>query len=90
MNVGGITIHSFAGIGAGTKGTHELISIIKAKEEARKRWEQCSILVFDEVSMLSRELSEKLEQVARHFKKKKSRSEVYNSFCQETFINSSL
>lgn len=58
VNVGGTTIHSFADIGTGTKGTHELISIIQAKEEARKRWEQCYILVFDEVSMLSRELSE--------------------------------
>jgi ATP-dependent DNA helicase PIF1 len=68
-NIGGVTIHSFAGIGTGSKGAHELISIIKANEDALSRWQTCELLVIDEVSMLSRELFEKLEMIARCLKK---------------------
>jgi ATP-dependent DNA helicase PIF1 len=64
-NIGGVTIHSFAGIGTGSKGAHELISSIKANEDALSRWQTCELLVIDEVSMLSRELFEKLEMIAR-------------------------
>jgi hypothetical protein len=68
-NISGITIHSFAGIGKGSKGAHELISIITSDEDALLRWQNCDVLVFDEVSMLSRELFEKLEMIARCLKK---------------------
>ena len=68
-NTGGSTIHSFAGIGTGSKSAHELIAIIKSNQEALLRWEQCKVLIIDEVSMLSRELFEKLEMIARCLKK---------------------
>lgn len=67
--VGGTTIHSFAGIGTGNKDLHELISKVSGDNESKKRWEQCSILIIDEISMLSRELFEKLEKIARHCKR---------------------
>ncbi|XP_028517714.1 ATP-dependent DNA helicase RRM3-like [Exaiptasia diaphana] len=65
VNVGGTTIHSFAGIGTGSKGAHELISRIQANPDVVTRWRNCSVLVIDEISMLSRELFEKLELIAR-------------------------
>ncbi|XP_020910820.1 ATP-dependent DNA helicase pfh1 [Exaiptasia diaphana] len=64
-NVGGRTIHSFAGIGTGSIDTHQLIASISANIQAVERWRQCSILIIDEVSMVSRELFEKLEDIAR-------------------------
>lgn len=67
-NVGGTTINSFAGIGTGSKGAHELIACIQSNEEALKRWQSCDVLIIDEVSMLSRELFEKLEMIARCLK----------------------
>ena len=67
-NVGGKTIN-FAGIGTGTKAVHELISCIKSNEEALKRWEKCNVLSVDEVSMLSREMFEKLKMVVTCLRK---------------------
>ena len=69
-NIGGLTIHSFAGIETGSKSAHELNTIIKSNQEALLRWEQCKVLIIDEVSMLSQELFEKLEMIARCLKKK--------------------
>lgn len=68
-NIGGSTIHSFAGIGTGSKSAHELMAIIKSNQEALLRWQQCKVLIIDEVSMLSRALFEKLEMIARFVKK---------------------
>jgi ATP-dependent DNA helicase PIF1 len=34
VNVGGIAIHLFAGIGTSSKGIHELIALIRANKEA--------------------------------------------------------
>ena len=50
-NIGGLTTHSFAGIGTGSKSAHELIAIIKSNQEALLRWEQCKVLIIEEVSM---------------------------------------
>jgi hypothetical protein len=69
VNIGGTTIHSFAGIGTGSKGSHELISSILSNAEARQRWENCAVLIIDEVSMISRDLFERLEIIARAIKK---------------------
>ena len=65
VNVGGNTIHSFAGIGTGSKSTHELFAAVSANDVARERWARCRILVIDEISMVSAELFDKLEFVAR-------------------------
>jgi ATP-dependent DNA helicase PIF1 len=67
-NIGGSTVHYFAGVGTGSKGSHELISMILEDQEALERWKTCKVLVIDEVSMLSRELFEKLEIIARCLK----------------------
>ncbi len=61
--INGSTIHRFSGIGTGTKSAHELVACIKTDEHAVQRWRSC--LVIDEISMISKELFEKLELVAR-------------------------
>ena len=68
MNVGDVTVNHFAGIGTGSKGAHQLIACIQSNEEALKRWQSCNVLIIDAVSMLRRELFEKLEMIARCLK----------------------
>ncbi len=64
-NIEGITIHSFAGIGTGTKSAHELLGIVCSNEDAVERWRECRLLIIDEVSMLGSALFEKLDFIAR-------------------------
>lgn len=64
-NVGGVTLHSFAGIGLGKEDVTELVKKIKRNQKAKHRWMRTKILVIDEVSMVDGELFDKLEAVAR-------------------------
>lgn len=61
----GTTVHSFAGIGLGKDSATELVCRVKRFKESRDRWRQCKALVIDEVSMISAELFDKLDTVAR-------------------------
>jgi len=64
-NIGGTTLHSFAGVGLGTKDVNDLIKIVMQNKCARSRWKIATALVIDEVSMISGELFDKLEYIAR-------------------------
>ena len=60
---GGQTIHSWAGIGTGEHCVDRLYQdIIKSK--AKLRWENTDILIIDEISLMSPELFDKLENLA--------------------------
>jgi ATP-dependent DNA helicase PIF1 len=63
LNIGGRTLHSQAGIGMARKSASDLARFMKSQK--RVAWRQCTTLIIDEVSMLSRELFEKLDEVAR-------------------------
>jgi ATP-dependent DNA helicase PIF1 len=64
-NVGGITLHSFAGVGLG-KGTAKYLADMVAKNNSKAaKWNQCQVLVIDEVSMLDGHLMDKLDAVGR-------------------------
>lgn len=67
-NIGGITLHSFAGIGLGNSSTAELIKKIKRNQKAKHRWLRTKVLIMDEVSMLDGDLYDKLEEIARTLK----------------------
>lgn len=64
-NIGGVTLHSFAGIGLGKEEVPELVKKIKRNQKAKHRWMRTKILVVDEISMVDGELFDKLEQIAR-------------------------
>ena len=51
-NIGGVTLHSFAGIGVGQKTAKELVSSILKLPQPRKRWHKAKCLIVDEVSMI--------------------------------------
>lgn len=47
-NVGGQTIHSFAGIGLGEDPVPTLITRIRKNTKTKNRWLKCKVLVIDE------------------------------------------
>lgn len=67
-NVGGVTLHSFAGIGLGKEDVDELVKKIKRNQKAKHRWMRTKVLVVDEVSMVDGELFDKLEEIARRLR----------------------
>ena len=64
-NVGGVTLHSFAGIGLGKEAVPELVKKIKRNVKAKQRWLRTKVLIVDEISMVDGDLFDKLEAIAR-------------------------
>ena len=63
------TLHSWSGIGLGADVVPLLVGKIKKSNRARLRWLKTDTLVIDEVSMMTPELFEKLEEIARRIRK---------------------
>eukprot|EP00747_Dinoflagellata_sp_TGD_P212434 gnl/TRDRNA2_/TRDRNA2_85524_c0_seq1.p1 gnl/TRDRNA2_/TRDRNA2_85524_c0~~gnl/TRDRNA2_/TRDRNA2_85524_c0_seq1.p1 ORF type:complete len:685 (-),score=162.88 gnl/TRDRNA2_/TRDRNA2_85524_c0_seq1:78-2087(-) len=62
------TLHSFAGIGLG-KGSIEEVSQFVARSRRKVHiWEETQLLIIDEASMMSQQLFEMLEAVARYIR----------------------
>jgi ATP-dependent DNA helicase PIF1 len=64
-NIGGVTLHSFAGIGLGKEPAEDLVKKIRRNQKAKQRWLRTKVLIMDEVSMVDGDLFDKLEQIAR-------------------------
>jgi ATP-dependent DNA helicase PIF1 len=64
-NIGGVTLHSFAGIGLGKEPVEDLVKKIRRNAKAKQRWLRTKVLIMDEVSMVDGDLFDKLEQIAR-------------------------
>lgn len=67
-NIGGVTLHSFAGIGLGKEEAPDLVKKIKKNQKAKHRWMRTKILIVDEVSMVDGDLFDKLEAIARQLR----------------------
>jgi ATP-dependent DNA helicase PIF1 len=59
------TIHSWAGIGLGRDPVPLLIANARKSRKAKTNWMNTDVLVIDEVSMMTPDLFEKLDQVGR-------------------------
>lgn len=70
INVGGSTLHSWAGIGLGEGTVEELVAKISENPRAAARIRKAEILAIDEVSMLDADLFYRLEAVFRMIRKK--------------------
>ena len=69
LNIGGKTLHSYLKIGLGTDSTDDLYKSITASNFYKRIWTSLQILIIDEISMLSIDLFEKLEHLARLIRK---------------------
>ena len=72
-NIGGVTIHSFAGIGLGKETVAQLVNKIRKNRKAAARWARTQVLIIDEISMVDPALLDKLEEIARLMRKKPDR-----------------
>lgn len=76
-NIGGTTIHSFAGIGLGKEPVDQLVNKIKKNPKSRSRWQRVHVLVIDEVSMVDGELFDKLAGIAESLRGKAGASKPF-------------
>ena len=65
VNVGGCTLHSWAGIGLGDGSAYALTQAVLRNKPATERIRFTEVLALDEVSMISAELLDKVDRVFR-------------------------
>lgn len=65
FSISGTTLHSFAGIGLGKQTAQELVNRIRFNKKVSSRWKSVSVLIIDEISMITGTLFDKLEFIAR-------------------------
>ena len=51
-HIGGTTVHSFAGVGLAKEKLSELVAKVKKNRACSRRWQECRVLVVDEVRTL--------------------------------------
>lgn len=67
------TLHSWAGIGLGTDAVPLIVANIRKSRKVAVRWLATDVLVIDEISMMTPELFEKLDEVGRKIRKCENR-----------------
>ncbi|OLL25652.1 Glycogen phosphorylase, partial [Neolecta irregularis DAH-3] len=67
-NIGGVTLHSFAGIGLGKEPLDDLVKKIKKSRKSLMRWARVKVLIVDEISMVDADLFDKLQNIAAKLK----------------------
>src|SRR5690606_9776806 len=65
VNIRGVTLHRWAGIGLGEGTPAELLKKVSRKPKAKANWMNTSLLIVDEISMLSPDLFVKLDFIGR-------------------------
>ena len=60
VNVGGVTVHSFSGVGTGAGRVEDMVKQAKGSRDTVAKWRRCQMLVIDEISMLSAQLFDKI------------------------------
>lgn len=85
-NIGGVTLHSFAGVGLGHGEVTKVYRKVRRSRKHVKRWESVSALVIDEISMLDGELLDKLDFIAQKIRKNhKPFGDIQLIFCGDFF-----
>jgi len=63
------TLHSWAGIGLGKDEVADLVFKIQRNGRAKKHWKQTDLLVIDEISMLTLDLLDKLDDIGKRMRR---------------------
>lgn len=71
-HIGGVTIHSWSGIGIKDKITQFDIDILEEKQNLYRRWNETQVLIIDEVSMLHATFLDNLDRLAKGMRRNKS------------------
>lgn len=61
-NIGGVTLHRWTGIGLGDESMKVMLGRAFGKKE---QWQKARVLIIDEISMISADLFDKIEYIAR-------------------------
>ncbi|MEK7152299.1 MAG: helix-turn-helix domain-containing protein [Patescibacteria group bacterium] len=69
-HIGGVTIHSWSGVGIRDTLSPAEIEALEQKEYLWKRFDKANVLIIDEVSMLSPRMLDSVERVCRALKRK--------------------
>ncbi len=68
-HISGSTIHSWSGIGIKDRMTSYELDALEEKQNLYKRWNNTSVLIIDEVSMLHANFIDMLDKVAKHIRR---------------------
>ncbi len=68
LNIGGVTIHSWAGLGLADEDIPSIVKNARMKKKAVSRIQNTGILFIDEISMASADLLEKLDAVLKNIR----------------------
>jgi ATP-dependent DNA helicase PIF1 len=63
------TLHSWAGIGLGKDEVADLVFKIQRNGRAKKHWKQTDLLIIDEISMLTLDLLDKLDDIGKKMRR---------------------
>lgn len=69
VNVGGLTLHSYTGVGLGQGTAQELAKGVKRNRKALARWRSLKVLIIDEISMIDGAFFDKLDEIACDIRK---------------------
>ena len=65
FNIGGQTIHSFAGLGIGEESTEQIVAKVLKNRRVKERLRATDVMFLDEVSMIKGDLLDKLDGVMK-------------------------
>ncbi|OCF54639.1 ATP-dependent DNA helicase PIF1 [Kwoniella mangroviensis CBS 10435] len=68
-NIGGVTLHSFGGVGLAIEKADVLVGKLKKNKKAAARWQRTKVLIIDEVSMVEGQMFDKFCKVAQMIRK---------------------
>lgn len=69
--IGGTTLHSFAGVGLAKDPMQKLVQNIRNNQLTMSRWLSTKILIIDEISMISSEFLDLIDEIAKEIRKNK-------------------
>ncbi|CCH60117.1 hypothetical protein TBLA_0C03130 [Henningerozyma blattae CBS 6284] len=70
-NIGGCTLHKWAGIGLGKATAEKCIQSLSKKYDTLALWRRTRVLIIDEVSMIDGDFLDKLDVIAQHLRNSK-------------------